>query len=136
MSQQSPCPKGAPSVLIVDDHDLVGTSLAVALTAEGFQARRAAAVDRAAVLREADTLPPGLALLDLDLGRDRQGRRRDGVELVVPLTERGWSCMVLSAADRNRVGAALAAGAIAAVPKRAPWPVLLANVRRRCTAGP
>src|SRR6476620_7230831 len=129
MSQQSPCPKRALSILIVDDHDLVGTSLAVALTAEGFQARRAAAVDRAGVLKEADTLPPGLALLDLDLGRDKQGRRRDGVELVVPLTERGWCCMVLSAADRNRVGAALAAGAIAAVPKRAPWPVLLANVR-------
>lgn len=129
MSEQSPCPKRAPSVLIVDDHDLVGTSLAVALTAEGFQARRAAAVDRAGVLEEADTLPPGLALLDLDLGRDREGRRRDGVELVVPLTERGWCCMVLSAADRSRVGAALAAGAIAAVPKRAPWPVLLANVR-------
>ena len=129
MSEQSPCPKGAPSVLIVDDHDLVGTSLALALTAEGFQARRSAAVDRAGVLKEAETLPPGLALLDLDLGRDRQGRRRDGVELVVPLTERGWCCMVLSAADRGRVGAALAAGAIAAVPKRAPWPVLLANVR-------
>jgi DNA-binding NarL/FixJ family response regulator len=129
MSQQSPCPKRALSILIVDDHDLVGTSLAVALTAEGFQARRAAAVDRAGVLREADSLPTGLALLDLDLGRDRQGRRRDGVELVVPLTERGWCCMVLSAADRGRVGAALAAGAIAAVPKRAPWPVLLANVR-------
>jgi len=129
MSQQSPCPKRALSILIVDDHDLVGTSLAVALTAEGFQARRAAAVDRAGVLREADSLPTGLALLDLDLGRDRRGRRRDGVDLVVPLTERGWCCVVLSAADRRRVGAALAAGAVAAVPKRAPWPVLLANVR-------
>ena len=129
MSQQSPCPKRALSILIVDDHDLIGTSLAVALTAEGFQARRAAAVDRAGVLREADSLPTGLALLDLDLGRDRRGRRRDGVDLVVPLTEQGWCCVVLSAADRSRVGAALAAGAVAAVPKRAPWPVLLANVR-------
>jgi DNA-binding NarL/FixJ family response regulator len=81
------------------------------------------------VLKEAASLPPGLALLDLDLGRDRQGRRRDGVDLVVPLMEQGWSCMVLSAADRSRVGAALHAGAVAAVPKRAPWPVLLANVR-------
>ena len=132
MSEPSPSPRtppDAPTVLIVDDHDLVGTSLAVALTAEGLRARRAAVVDLAGVLAEADALPPGLALLDLDLGRDRQGRRRDGVELVVPLTDRGWCCMVLSAADRSRVGAALAAGAIAAVPKRAPWPVLLANVR-------
>jgi DNA-binding NarL/FixJ family response regulator len=130
MPEPSPHPApDAPTILIVDDHDLVGTSLAVALTAEGLRARRATAVDPAGVLAEAATLRPGLALLDLDLGRDRQGRRRDGVELVVPLTERGWCCMVLSAADRGRVGAALAAGAIAAVPKRAPWPVLLANVR-------
>lgn len=132
MSEPSPCPRSAPeapSVLIVDDHDLVGTSLAVALTAEGLRAKRAGAVDLAAVVAEAAALPPGLALLDLDLGRDRQGRRRDGVDLIVPLTERGWCCVILSAADRSRVGAALAAGAVAAVPKRAPFPVLLANVR-------
>ena len=130
MPEPSPRPApDAPTILIVDDHDLVGTSLAVALTAEGLCARRATAVDPAGVLAEAATLRPGLALLDLDLGRDRRGRRRDGVDLVVPLTEQGWCCVVLSAADRSRVGAALAAGAVAAVPKRAPWPVLLANVR-------
>jgi len=130
MPEPSPHPApDAPTILIVDDHDLVGTSLAVALTAEGLRARRATGVDPAGILAEAATLRPGLALLDLDLGRDRRGRRRDGVDLVVPLTERGWCCVVLSAADRRRVGAALAAGAVAAVPKRAPWPVLLANVR-------
>ena len=130
MPEPSPHPApDAPTILIVDDHDLVGTSLAVALTAEGLRARRATGVDPAGILAEAATLRPGLALLDLDLGRDRRGRRRDGVDLVVPLTEQGWCCVVLSAADRSRVGAALAAGAIAAVPKRAPWPVLLANVR-------
>ena len=130
MPEPSPHPvPDTPTILIVDDHDLVGTSLAVALTAEGLRARRATGVDPAGVLAEAATLRPGLALLDLDLGRDRRGRRRDGVDLVVPLTEQGWCCVVLSAADRSRVGAALAAGAVAAVPKRAPWPVLLANVR-------
>lgn len=130
MSEPSPrTAPAAPTVLIVDDHDLIGTSLAVALTAEGLRARRAASVDLARVLAEAATLPPGLALLDLDLGRDRQGQRRDGVDLIVPLTEQGWCCLVLSAADRSRVGAALAAGAVAAVPKRAPWPALLATVR-------
>ena len=75
-------------------------------------------------------MPVGLALLDLDLGRDRSGQRLDGVDLVAPLTERGWRCIVLSStADRSRVGAALAAGALAAVPKHAPFALLLGKVR-------
>jgi DNA-binding NarL/FixJ family response regulator len=119
-----------PTVLIVDDHDLVGTSLAYSLCAEGLRARRAGAVDVVGVLAEAAEVPTGLALLDLDLGRDRNGRRFDGVDLVAPLTERGWRCIVLSStADRARVGAALAAGALAAVPKQAPLPLLLGKVR-------
>jgi len=123
-------PPAEPTVLIVDDHDLVGTSLAYSLSAQGLRARRAAAVDVVGVLTEAADLPVGLALLDLDLGRDRSGRRFDGVDLVAPLTERGWRCIVLSStADRSRVGAALAAGALAAVPKQAPLTLLLGKVR-------
>ena len=119
-----------PTVLIVDDHDLVGTSLAYSLSAEGLHALRAGAVDVLGVLTEAADLPVGLALLDLDLGRDRSGRRFDGVDLVAPLIERGWRCIVLSStADRSRVGAALAAGALTAVPKQAPFPLLLGKVR-------
>jgi DNA-binding NarL/FixJ family response regulator len=123
-------PAARSTVLIVDDHDLVGTSLAYSLSAEGLDARRAAAVDPVGVLAEAATSPVGIALLDLDLGRDRSGRRFDGVDLIAPLTERGWCCIVLSStADRTRVGAALAAGALAAVPKQAPFPLLLGKVR-------
>ena len=123
-------PTAEPTVLIVDDHDLVGTSLAYSLSAEGLRARRAGAVDVTGVLTEAADLPVGLALLDLDLGRDRSGRRFDDVDLVAPLTERGWRCIVLSStADRSRVGAALAAGALTAVPKQAPFPLLLGKVR-------
>ena len=119
-----------PTVLIVDDHDLVGTSLAYSLSAEGLDARRAASVDVTGVLAEAATSPVGLALLDLDLGRDRSGRRFDGVDLVGPLTERGWRCIVLSSTvDRTRIGAALAAGALAAVPKQAPFPLLVGKMR-------
>ena len=126
----SPSAAPAPTVLIVDDHDLVGTSLAYSLSAEGLAARHAGAVDVPGVLAEAETLPVGLALLDLDLGRDRTGRRFDGVDLVAPLSARGWRCIILSgAADRTRIGAALAAGALAAVPKQVPLPVLLAKVR-------
>jgi DNA-binding NarL/FixJ family response regulator len=120
----------APPVLIVDDHDRVGTSLAFCLSADGFNARRAATVELDGVLAEVTGQPVGLALLDLDLGRDRAGRRCDGVALVAPLTERGWRCIVLSStADRSRIGAALAAGALAAVPKQAPLPMLQGLVR-------
>ena len=119
-----------PAVLIVDDHDLVGTTLAYSLRAEGLNARRAAALDTAGVLAEAAGQPVGLALLDLDLGRDRAGRRVDGVDLIGPLTARGWCCVVLSStSDRSRVGAALDAGAVAAIPKHAPFPLLLGKVR-------
>ena len=123
-------PTPEPTVLIVDDHDLVGTSLAYSLSAEGLDARRVASVDVTGVLAEAATSPVGLALLDLDLGRDRSGRRFDGVDLVGPLTERGWRCIVLSSTvDRTRIGAALAAGALAAVPKQAPFPLLVGKMR-------
>ena len=128
--EPAPEPIPEPTVLIVDDHDLVGTSLAYSLSAEGLDARRAASVDVTGVLAEAATSPVGLALLDLDLGRDRSGRRFDGVDLVGPLTERGWRCIVLSSTvDRTRIGAALAAGALAAVPKQAPFPLLVGKMR-------
>ncbi len=126
----SPSSTSGPTVLIVDDHDLVGTSLAFSLSAEGLRASRAAVVDVGGVLAEAARQPVGLALVDLDLGRDRSGRRFDGVDLLGPLSERGWRCIVLSStADRTRIGAALAAGALAAVPKRAPFDLLLGTVR-------
>lgn len=112
------------TVLIVDDHELVATSLALGLRAEGLDARTCAPA--AAV----ETPGPGLVLLDLDLGRDPQGRPLDGVTLVGPLRTAGWLVMVLSGtSDRSRVGAALAEGAVAALPKTAPFPRLLAAVR-------
>ena len=135
MAEPSATP--SPTVLIVDDHDLVGTALAHGLRAEGVPARYARAVDVAGVLVEAESLPAGLALLDLDLGRDRTGRRMEGVDLVAPLVARGWRCIVLSGtADRGRVGAALAAGAAAAVSKHAPFPVLLSKVRAALAGQP
>ncbi|WP_226363396.1 helix-turn-helix transcriptional regulator [Pseudonocardia abyssalis] len=111
-------------MLIVDDHDLVATSLALGLRAEGLDARACSPV--AATAEDG----PGLVLLDLDLGRDAQGHRIDGVTLVAPLRAAGWTVLVLSGTvDRARIGAALAEGAVAAVPKAAPFPRLLVAVR-------
>jgi DNA-binding NarL/FixJ family response regulator len=127
-----PAPPASAPVLIVDDHELVATSLVLGLGAEGIAARhrapRAGGYD--AVLDDAAAGAPGLVLLDLDLGRDAQRRPLDGVRLVEPLRAAGWRVLVLSGStDRHRIGAALAAGAIGAVPKAAPFPRLLGAVR-------
>ncbi|MCY7342804.1 MAG: response regulator transcription factor [Pseudonocardia sp.] len=118
------------AVLVVDDHELVGTSVMLNLRAEGIQAARWVAGGADDVLAAAAQLDPGLVLLDLDLGRDAAGRRVDGVELVEPLLAAGWRVLVLTGSpDHARIGAALAAGALAWVPKHASFPTLLAAVR-------
>jgi DNA-binding NarL/FixJ family response regulator len=117
-------------VLIVDDHELVGTSLLLSLRGEGLEAHFICRGDTDGVLSVTARLGPGVALLDLDLGRDEQGRRIDGAGLVRPLTAAGWKVIILSGSfDRAGIGAALDSGALAWVPKNAPLPALLAAVR-------
>jgi DNA-binding NarL/FixJ family response regulator len=118
------------SVLIVDDHELVGASLLLSLRGEGLEAHLVCRGEVDAVLSVAARLQPGVALLDLDLGRDEQGRRLDGRDLVGPLTAAGWKVIILSgSSDRVGIGAALDRGALAWVPKNAPLPALLGAVR-------
>jgi len=117
-------------VLIVDDHELVGTSLLLSLRGEGLDAHLSGRADADGVLRVTSRLAPGVVLLDLDLGRDDQGRRLDGARLVGPLTAAGWKVIILSgSSDQVGIGAALDGGALAWVPKNAPLPALLAAVR-------
>src|SRR6185312_8936640 len=117
-------------VLIVDDHELVATSLLLSLRGEGLDAHLSGRADADGVLRVTSRLAPGVVLLDLDLGRDDQGRRLDGARLVGPLTAAGWKVIILSgSSDRVGIGAALDGGALAWVPKNAPLPALLAAVR-------
>ncbi|WP_224392984.1 response regulator transcription factor [Pseudonocardia sp. ICBG1293] len=122
-------PTGSP-ILIVDDHELVGSALALNLRAEGEDATFLPVRSAAAVLEHARRGPPGLIVLDLDLGRDAEGNRIDGVRLVGPLREAGWRVVVLSgSSDAGRVGAALDAGGFVFVPKNAPFPALLSAIR-------
>ena len=98
------------TVLVVDDHELVGTSLVLGLRSEGLSAHRCRPGGLEQVLAAAAELPPGLVLLDLDLGRDAAGRRIDGLALVQPLIAAGWRVLILSGtSDHTRVGGALAA---------------------------
>lgn len=117
-------------VLVIDDHELVGTSLAAALRRDGEFARFVPAHSELDVQRAVATAEPGLLVLDLDLGRDERGRRIDTVPLIPDLNRDGWRIIVLSgSANLLRIGAALYHGAFSWVPKSASMPTLLANIR-------
>ncbi|WP_410614400.1 response regulator [Amycolatopsis sp. lyj-109] len=102
-------------VLVIDDHPLVSTALVVALRAEEIDATRIPVVDRAGILRAVAQHPPGLALLDLDLG---EAAGCDGLDLITPLREGGWAVLIVTALrDRRPVAAAIARGAVGWVSK-------------------
>ena len=117
-------------VLIVDDHELVGTSLLLSLRAEGLDAHLVCRGDADGVLSVTARLATRRRA-----ARPRPRPRRAGEAprrrgLVGPLTAAGWKVIILSGStDRVGIGAALDAGALAWVPKNAPLPALLAAVR-------
>jgi DNA-binding NarL/FixJ family response regulator len=121
----------ASEILIIDDHELVGTSLMLSLRSQGLVAHHCGATGGVTdIASAAARFRPGVALLDLDLGRDRDGRRVDGVDAVAPLVAAGWRVLILSGStDQVRIGGALQAGAAAWVPKNAPLPVLMRSVQ-------
>jgi DNA-binding NarL/FixJ family response regulator len=111
-----------PPVLVVDDHAIVATSLVLALRAQGIPAKRCPVTSEAEIIAEAESGEErGLVLLDMDLGLDV-----DGADLVLPLRAAGWQVLVVTGtADRNRIAAAVVAGAIGWVPKSAPFEQLV-----------
>ncbi|MDN5919073.1 MAG: LuxR C-terminal-related transcriptional regulator [Pseudonocardia sp.] len=126
-------------VLIVDDHQLVGSSVAASLRADGIDARfdpvlstrgvLAAAGAVAGRARTVDQPDAGLVVLDPDLGRDAHGARIDGLMLVAPLRATGWRVLLLTdSLPGARLGAALAFGAAGWVPKTVPLSTLLAAI--------
>jgi DNA-binding NarL/FixJ family response regulator len=126
---RSPLPE--PTVLIIDDHDLVATSLAMSLRSVGLQAQRHAPRSRQDILAATAMLRPGIVLLDLDLGREPDGTLIDGITLIDKFCSAGWRVLVLSGtSDETRIGKALAAGAVAGISKSAALPVLVTAVRR------
>jgi DNA-binding NarL/FixJ family response regulator len=116
-------------VLIIDDHALIGTTLAMALESRGIVAHCGEVSSVDAVRRTARTLPPCVALVDVDLGVAPDGRMLDGVDLVPFLVDLGWRVVMLTGSARAPdMAAAVAAGAIGWLHKRAPFEDLLASV--------
>ena len=115
---------GSVAVLIVDDHQLLSHTLAVAMGAEGVSAEVAALDDHESLLARVRSDPPDLVLLDLELG----GVLGDGVTLVRPFVEAGARVLVVSGTDDPvRRGAAVEQGAHGLVHKAEPFEELLAR---------
>jgi DNA-binding NarL/FixJ family response regulator len=105
-------PPSTATVLIIDDQDIVATSLTYTLRGNGFDAHRIPVVDLETTTALAERHEPGLVLLDLDLGTTPDGDQLDGVELIGPLVARGWTVLVVTgSADPDRIAAAVAHGA-------------------------
>lgn len=117
-------------VLVVDDHELVGASIVMALAARGTRARHCRLTNTQGILESAKRFGrPGVVLMDLDLGYGTAGTRIDEIELIRGFCAGGWRVVVLSAVtDRRRVAAAFAAGSEGFVAKAAPLESLLDTV--------
>jgi DNA-binding NarL/FixJ family response regulator len=99
-------------VLVVDAHELIGSTLVLALQEQGYEAQRCAISGHADVLAAAAALPPGLALFDLGPEQDCSGRPLDPFALIADLDADGWRVLVIAAAtDEDRLAAAVTAGA-------------------------
>jgi two-component system nitrate/nitrite response regulator NarL len=117
-------------VLIVEDHVLFAESLELALTLEGYDARRlplpAYSGSVGQLLATAVRLRPRVVLLDLDLGTFG-----DGVRLIHPLALSGANVVVVTAsADRSRWGECMRYGARKTMAKTQPLNEILSVVRR------
>lgn len=109
-----------PTVLIVDDHELVRSALVTALTARGLAVSAIGPHELLDRIRE-PAPAGGLVLLDLDLGDDL-----DGARLVPELRRAGWRVLVVTGStDEARIAAAVAAGAAGWVSKSAPFDELV-----------
>lgn len=123
----------APSVLLVEDHELLAQTLKVALASEGVATEFVAPTSAQAVLTVVEQSRPSLVLLDLDLGSPIG----DGAELVRPIVALGPSVLVVTGVtDLTRVAVAVEAGAVGYVAKSAPFDRLLAVVREALAGQP
>jgi len=122
-----------PRVLVVDDHELLSDTVAVALRQYGIEVHTAAGPSAAVVVDAARALAPVLVLLDLDLGP----QLGSGLDLIEPLLQVGGrGVMGTGSTDRARLGACVEAGATGVVSKAAGFETLIDMVRRAAEGAP
>jgi DNA-binding NarL/FixJ family response regulator len=123
---RSPDETPATRVLIVEDHELLAQSVAIALSGEGCEVRLSRLGGMQEVLEEADEHGPDVVLLDLDLGGDLG----DGAGLIAPLRNRGAHVVIVTGTTSSaRHGLCLEQGALAVLPKNTPYAALVRAVR-------
>jgi DNA-binding NarL/FixJ family response regulator len=117
----------APSgtVLVVDDHEMVRSTLVMALQTRGLRAIGIGPAELVDRIRE-PAPAGGLVLLDLDLGDDL-----DGARLVPDLRRSGWRVLVVTGStDESHLAVAVAQGAVGWVRKSAPFDELVQQAAR------
>ena len=115
------------NVLIVEDHELLAGTMAMALRQQGFDVHAAAGPSPDDGVEAARRLVPVLVLLDLELGPPLGS----GLDLVRPLVDAGARVvMVTGVTDRARLGACIEAGAAGVVSKGAEFTALMETVKR------
>jgi DNA-binding NarL/FixJ family response regulator len=118
-----------PVVLIVEDHALLSTTLSMALSGHGVEARRCEGGTPDAVRAAASGVVPGVALVDVDLGPGQGGDSLSGIDLVPLLLGDGWRVIIMTGcAPETEIAKAVMAGAVGWVHKTAPFPELLTAV--------
>ncbi|HUQ64248.1 MAG TPA: response regulator transcription factor [Acidimicrobiales bacterium] len=115
------------NLLIVEDHELLAGTLALALRQRGHEVETAAESSVTGIAELARRLAPVLVLLDLELGPPLG----NGKDLVAPLVEVGARVlMVTGVIDRARLGECIEAGAIGVASKTAGFEALVDSVGR------
>jgi DNA-binding NarL/FixJ family response regulator len=114
-------------VVIVEDHELLASSLALALRQLGLEVETVAGPTVADVVGAVRRLAPVLVLLDLHLGP----RLGSGLDLIGPLMAAGGRVVMMTGEDaRDRLGACIEAGAAGVVRKTAGLDELVEAIRQ------
>ena len=121
-----------PSVLIVEDHELLAQSLVFALRAEGVDTETLKPETADQILKVAEDLQPTVVLLDLELG----GEIGTSLSLIGPLEQMGAQVMMVTGVtDRVRLAECLEAGATGLINKSTPFDQLVEAVREVAELG-